>query len=73
MSQIKIEILTCCFFVKPPISANVISQVATIEQVHHEIEVLSVLEGVVHIHQEWTVELRENLALVHNTLHTPLR
>ena len=46
--------------------ADVIPEVSAVEEVHNKIEVLSILEGIVHVDYEWVVKLRENLALVHD-------
>ncbi len=42
------------------------------QQVHDQVEVLAVLEGVVHVHEERIVELGEDLPLVHDGLHGAL-
>jgi hypothetical protein len=52
--------------------ADVIPEVPTVEEVHHEVEVLSVLERIVHVDYERVVQLSENLALVHDRLDRPL-
>jgi hypothetical protein len=61
------------FFSKPPIAAEVVPQVAPIQQIHQQVQVLAVLKGIVHVHQKWTAQLRKDLSLVHYRLHTPLR
>lgn len=53
--------------------ADVVAQVTTVQQVHDQIERVSVLERIVHVHQERTVQLRQNLPLVHDRLDTALR
>ena len=58
--------LTGLFFSKPPVLANVVSQISSVQQVHHQIEVFSVLERVVHVHQEGILDLREDLTLIHH-------
>lgn len=60
------------FFVEAPVLANVVTQVAAGEIVHHQVEVFAVLEGVVHIYDEQIVELFQYLPLVDNRLHTTL-
>ena len=47
--------------------ANVVPQVPPREQVHHQVEVLPVLERVVHVDQKRVVELGEDLPLVNDT------
>lgn len=49
-----------------------VAQVAAVEQVHDQVQVVAVLEGVVHVDQERTVQLREDLALVHDRLDAAL-
>lgn len=44
--------------------ADVVSQVATSEVVHDEVEVLMVLEGAFHVDEEGVAELAEDPALV---------
>ena len=51
-----------------------VAEVASSQQVHHEVKVLSVLEGVVHVHEKRVMlELRENSAFAHDRLDAPLR
>lgn len=47
-----------------------VSQIASREQIHYQIQVLSVLESVVHVDNEGVVELGENLPLIHDRLDT---
>jgi hypothetical protein len=56
--------LTGGFFVKFAMSANMVTQVTSAQVVHHQVEVLSVLKGVVHVHEEHVLQLRKDLALV---------
>jgi hypothetical protein len=35
-----------------PLSRNMIAQVTSQKEIHHEIEILSVLKGVMHVHNE---------------------
>ncbi len=59
-------------------SAHVIPEVATIQEVHDQINVLSVLEGIPHVDDEpdikglRVVELGEDVALIHHALHRAL-
>lgn len=51
-----------------------VAEVAAREQVHDEVQVLPVLEGVVHIDQErMMLELGEDAPLAHDRLDAPLR
>ena len=50
-----------------------VAEVAARQQVHHQVQVLAVLEGVVHVHQKRTVQESQDLAFVHHGLHAPLR
>ena len=51
-----------------------VPEVTTREQVHHQVEVLPVLEGVVHVDEEGVVlELGQDAPLAHHRLHAPLR
>ena len=47
-----------------------VAEIATREEVHDEVQILLVLEGVAHIDQEGVFELREELALVHDGVDT---
>ena len=51
-------VLTGGLFVELPVPADVISEVSSAKQVHDQIQIFSVLEGVVHIDQERTIEER---------------
>ena len=44
--------LTCLVFIKAFFLSNVKSQVTTCKQVAHQIQILSVLERIVHVYQE---------------------
>lgn len=46
-----------------------ISQVAALHKVKDEIERIAILEGEMHVYDEWRVELRKQNAFVHYTLH----
>ncbi len=58
-------ILTCLFLCELPVSADVISKVSSVKDVHHQIEVLPVLKSVVHVDYEGVVELSQYLPLIH--------
>jgi hypothetical protein len=50
----------------------VVPQVTSCEQVHDQVQVLTVLESIVHVYQEGTVEEGEDLPLIHDRLNTSL-
>jgi hypothetical protein len=52
--------------------ANVISEVSTGQQVHHEIQIFSILKSIVHVDYERIVELCKNLPFVHNGFYASL-
>jgi len=54
------------FFTESPVFSNVIPQVTTLHEIDHEVEVVTVLERIVHVDQEWMVQLTEELFLVHH-------
>lgn len=47
---------------------DVVPQVAPVEQVHHQVQVLPVLERVVHVDEEGVFERGEQLPLVHHAI-----
>jgi hypothetical protein len=53
--------------------ADVIAEIAPVKQIHHEVQIFSVLESVVHVNDVGIVELSEDLSLVHHRFETPLR
>ena len=44
----------CLLLVEPALFADVEAQITSIQQVRHQIQILVVLEGVIHIHEEST-------------------
>lgn len=52
--------------------ADVITEIATRQHVHHQIQVVPILEGIVHVDNEWVVELCKDLPLVHHRFDAPL-
>ena len=65
--------LTRCGLIELPVPANVVTEVAAGEQVHDEVEVLPVLEGVVHVDEEGVVlQLGQDAPLAHHGLHASL-
>ncbi len=49
-----------------------VSQVTSSEQVHQQVQAFPVLECVIHIHEEGTIQLSEDLPLIHDGLDTSL-
>jgi hypothetical protein len=49
-----------------------ISQVTSREVVHDQVNILSVLECVIHVHDERVIQLCEDLPFIHDTLKTAL-
>ncbi len=66
-------LLTGCFLIKAPVPTNVVSQITSRKVVHDQVEVLFVLKGVVHVHDEWVLKLCQDLPLIDNGLDTALR
>jgi hypothetical protein len=64
---------TRLLFGEASVSADVVPQISSIEQVHHQVQILSILEGIVHVHDEGVVQLRQNLPFIHDRLYTSLR
>jgi hypothetical protein len=46
-----------------------VTEISSTEQIHDEIQVLSVLESIVHIHQERTVKLCKDRTFVQDRFH----
>lgn len=66
------RVLTRDFLGETPVPANVVAQVSARQVVHDEVEVLAVLERVVHVHDERVFQLRQDLPLVYHRLDTAL-
>lgn len=49
-----------------------VPEIASVEEVHYEVEVLPVLERIVHVHQEYAIKLRQYLPFIHDRFDTPL-
>ena len=64
--------LTGCFFIESTILADMVSQITTVQQVHYQVQALSVLESVVHVDEKRVVKLSEDLPLIHHRLNTSL-
>lgn len=43
---------SCLILSKSPLSCNMISQVSTKKQIHHQVQILTILERVMHVHYE---------------------
>ena len=59
-------------FTKVPIFSNVIPEVAPRHEVYDEIQIVPVFKRVVHIDEEWVMQLAEELLLVHDGVHAAL-
>ena len=53
-------------------ATDVVSQIASREIVHDQVEVLPILKGVVHVDDEWVLELGQDLTLVDDGLDASL-
>lgn len=53
-------------FAETAVLADVVPEVASSQEVHDQVEILPVLEGVIHIDDEDVVELRKNFPFVHD-------
>ena len=49
-----------------------VTQVSSLHEVNYKIQIISILEGVVHVYQERMVQLRKELLFVHDRVHTSL-
>ena len=63
---------TCLFLRESSVLANMISQVSSVQYVHNQVKVLSILESVVHVDNERVVQLSQDLSFVHNRLDATL-
>ena len=54
------------FFTESSTFANMVPQIATRHVINHEVEIIPVLKGVMHVHEEWMVQMAEELFLVHD-------
>ena len=53
-------------FTESSVLANMVPQITTLHEIDHQVEIVTVLEGVVHVNEEWMVQLAEELFLVHH-------
>lgn len=61
---------TSCLLTEASMTTNVVTQVTTREVIHDKVKVLTILEGVVHVDDEWILQLSQDLALVDDRLDT---
>ena len=54
------------FFTESSVLADMIPQITTLHEIDNEVEVVSVLERIVHVHEEWMVQLTKELFLIHH-------
>ena len=63
----------CLHFAKVSIFSNVIPEVTPRHEVDDEVQIIPVFERVVHIDEEWVIQLAEELLLVHDGVNAALR
>lgn len=51
---------------------NVVSQVSAGEKIHNQVEVVSILEAIVHVDEERVFELRQQVPFVHDGIDAAL-
>jgi hypothetical protein len=64
---------TCNLHGKLPFSGNMVPQVSPKKQVHHKIQIHSVLESKMNVHYELALDQRKQLEFVHHARYTLLR
>ena len=64
--------LTGLLLGEPAVLAYVVAEIPSGQVVHHQIQILTILECVVHVDNVRIMELGEDLALVHDGLETSL-
>lgn len=64
--------LTCLFLGEPSVFADVVPEVSAREIVHDKVQILPVLERIIHIDDVWVVQLSQDLSLIHHRLETAL-
>lgn len=62
----------CLLFREASVLTDVVSKISTLHQIDHEVQIVSVLESIVHVHQERMVQLTEELLFVHYGIHASL-
>ena len=50
-------------------SADMVPEVTTVQKIHDEVQVLTVLKCIVHVDEERIMKLRKDLPLVHDRFH----
>lgn len=60
--------ITCLNFFETSLPTNVKSEISSVNQIHDEIEILSVLESEFHIHKESIVEFEACVTSLNNFL-----
>ena len=63
------SIFTGLDLLESPVLSDVESEVSSGEQVHDEVEVISILKGEVHIYEEGVLKLAEEMSFTHNGIH----
>ena len=46
-----------------------VTQVTTRHQIDHQVQILSIFKRILHVHQEWVIELAKELLLIHNRVN----
>ena len=59
-------------FVELAISGKMVAEIAAAHHVYNEVQVLPVVEGVVHVDEKRVVKLAQELLLVNDGVHAPL-
>ena len=60
----------CLLFGKPSSTAHVISQVASCQQVHHQVQSFSILESIIHIDNERMLQPTQQFSFIHHRMDT---
>ncbi len=64
---------TGLFFGKTAMFANVVPEVTSWQEVHHQVQIFTILESIVHVDDEWIVELSQDLSLIHHWFDASFR
>ena len=64
------KMLTSDFLCETSVSTNMVAEITTWQVVHYQVEILSVLKGVVHVDDEGILQLCQDLALIDHGLDT---
>lgn len=57
---------TCLFFRKTSVFANMVAKISSREQIHNQVQILSILKSIVHVDNKWIVELSQDLPFIHD-------